>query len=84
MLSVLMALALTGLDGVAARSTAELYASRPDAARAIVNEALGKSRTRRRRSTEASDPVVGASSAAAVRERLAPVHELAHVTIEVR
>lgn len=28
--------------------------------------------------------VVGAPSAAAVRERLAPVHELAHVTIEVR
>lgn len=41
MLSVLMALALSSLDGVASRSTAELYASRPDAARAIVNEALG-------------------------------------------
>ena len=42
MLSVLMALtlALSGMDGVATRSTAELYAARPEAARAIVNEAL--------------------------------------------
>ena len=28
--------------------------------------------------------IVGARSAATVRERLAPVHELAHITIEVR
>ena len=40
MFSLLLGFALSGLDGVATRSTAELYAARPEAARAILNEAL--------------------------------------------